>query len=154
MGELDEVLRPAGRVGADVEQQHRSVARPRHRQCERGAVDAAVALDVVNAGDQRRAGRTAGDERLRPSVGDCLGRLDDRGVRASSGRRTAGSGALAIEIGASITSTPVGGLADLRCVGEQQHLDPAGGGERGAGGDLGGTEIGPVPVNGNRHHAA
>ena len=112
VGELDEVLGPDGDVRAAVEQQER-LAGHGHEHGERRPVDAARALDVEQAGGERGAGGAAGDERVGAAVGD--GRARPGRSRPSASTRTAraGSAALAIETGASTTSTPGRGL-DLR----------------------------------------
>ena len=70
-------------------------------------------------------------------------------IEASGLARTAlaGSALLAIETGASTISTPGGGLAQLGGRAEQDHARAPRGGERGAGGDLGRTEVGAVAVD-------
>ncbi len=76
-------------------------------------------------------------------------------IEASGVERTAnaGSAALAIEIGASTTSTLSGNGADLPGRTEQQHPDFAGRGGGGRSGrHLSGTEVRPASIDGNRDH--
>ena len=77
MRELHEVLRAADDVRADVKQKQWADTRARDRQRQRRAVDPAVALEVEEAGGKGRAGRAAGDERLRATFGDLGAVLDD-----------------------------------------------------------------------------
>ena len=51
--ELHQMLGPAAHVRADVEQQQRPDTGARKRQRKSGAIDAAVALEVEQAGSQR-----------------------------------------------------------------------------------------------------
>ena len=135
--ELDEVLGPHLDVGADVEQQERR-AGDRHGDRERRAVDAAGALDVEQRRRRapRRSSRRRRARRPRPSAtarAACT-------IEASGVERTAraGSAALAIETGASTTSTPSAHGAELARPGRRAgRAMPRCGGERGAARDLG-----------------
>ena len=149
--ELDQVLGPAAGVGADVEQQHRRGARDRHRQRQRGPVDAAVASHVEQAGGERRAGRPAGHERLRAAFGDRPGGLDDRGVRGRADRER-GVGGLRDRDRRVDELDPVGSRADLGGGPEQEHLDPLSGRQRCSRGDLARSEIGPARIHGDGDH--
>ena len=77
-------------------------------------------------------------------------------IDASGVERTAnaGSAALAIETGASITSTPAG-TAPISAAGPNRSTPmPCAAARRGARGDLAGTEIGPARIHGDRDHGA
>ena len=89
--ELDEVLWPDLCVGTRVEQQRRAPGH-RHERGDRRAMHAVDALDVQERGNQRRAGRSRGNERIATAVGDCPRGLDDRRVRA----RANGAGRLLV----------------------------------------------------------
>ena len=77
-------------------------------------------------------------------------------IEASGVERTAkaGSAALAIEIGASMSSHARGDRADLRRGSEQQHADALGRRAGGAVGYLARTPICSAGINGDRDHAS
>ncbi len=137
VGELHEVLRTAGDVGAHVEQQDGRAARDRHREGEGRAVDAAIAAQVEQAGGERRPGGAAGDERLGAAVGDGLGGLDDRRLRRGA-HRVGGIGGLGDRY-RSIDDLHPRDLADLLAGPEEDDGDALGGRPRGAGSDFSGA---------------
>ena len=130
-GELHEVLGPGLDVGADVEQQDRR-AGDRHRQRERRAVDARARLmlnrPAASAAPVEPPDTSASARPSATARAACT-------IEASGVERTAraGSGALAIETGASTTVTPSGRPPDLGGRAEQQHARAALGGDRGTG---------------------
>ena len=151
VGELDEVLRPAADVGADVEQEDGTAAGDRDRQRERRPVDAAVALEVEQPGGQRRAGRAAGDERVRRAPRRRRAPPARSMPRASSARRMPGprpSRSRPARRSPRRRRRP-GRPGSRR---EQEDPDAARRGQRRARSDLSRAEIGSVAVDGNRHH--
>ena len=143
MRELDEVLGPHLDVGARVEQQERRAGH-RDDDRQRRAVDAAGALEAEQRGGQRGAGRAAGDERVGApeATASTACTIEDSGVARTA---RAGSGALAIETGASTTSTsaavPISAAGPNRIT--RTPLAASGGAPR----HLGGAEVGPVGVD-------
>jgi hypothetical protein len=146
VGELDEVLGPHGDVRARVEQQERGAGN-RHDDRQRRAVHAAGALEAEERGGERGAGRAAGDDRLRATGGDRLDGLHDRGLgRRAHGPRGVG-GLRDRDRGVDDLDAGAGQLAGGA---EQDHVDPALGGEGGAARHLRGAEVGPVRVDRDR----
>ena len=145
--ELDEVLGPDLDVGARVEQQERRARdgdddRQRRAGARRGARlkrnSEAASAAPVEPPETSASASPGGDRR---------DGLHDRGLRASRRTARAGSAALAIETGASTTSTP-SGTAPISAAGpEQEHADAARGGAGGAARDLSGAVVGPVGVD-------
>ncbi len=115
-------------------------------------MDAAVALDVEQAGGERRAGRAAADERFAVTGSDGHRGLDDRGLGVRATAR-AGSGALAIETGASTTSTPSATFPISSAEPKSTGVTPCAAAIAAPRGDLGGTEVSPVGVDGDAHLA-
>ncbi len=154
VGELDEMLRTAGDVGPDIEQEHRGGAGHRDREREGGAIDPAVAAEVEQSGGEGRAGGAAGDEGLRAAIGHGAGGLHDRGIRRRAhGER--GVGRLGDrdrrihDLDVLRRRSPIcAGPARTGCT-----SDFAGrGGGDGSGRYLSGTEVRPARIDGNRDH--
>jgi hypothetical protein len=144
MRELDEVLGPHLDVGADVEQQERRLG-GRHHDRQRRTVDAPRAPDLEEAGGQHRAGRAAGDERVRPTRRDRPDGLDDRGLRRGTDG-TGGVGGLG-DRHRGVDDLDAGRrVAEPRRRAEQQDVDAALGREGRAARHFAGPEIGSVRV--------
>ena len=151
MRELHEVLGTAGDVRADVQQHHRGSAGDRHRQRQRGPVDATVAAQVEQPGGQSRAGRASRHERLRAALCDRTRSLHDRRLGRRS-HRIGGIGGLGDRDGSVDHLDTVGRRADLGGGTEQEHVDALGSRHRRARGDLARTQIGPARIHGDGDH--
>ncbi len=148
VGELDKVLRPDLDVGPRVEEQERRLG-DGHDDGESGSVHATGALEGEEGRGQRRARRSAADERVGPPVGDGLHRLDDRGV----GRAPYGPGGIRVlgDRDRRVDDLDVRrALTHLRARSEQDHAHTLDEGSTSS--HLGRTPVGAVRVDRDGHH--